>query len=156
VAKETYKTSLDFMPVGEDDKSRGGISVLSISVDGGANRTIDFSSTDPMDIASELEQARTHKNITFNIPANDGISAVILTESFFNKKTMRIYFIIGISTGGSRTKTILLRSDTATILKVPAKSGGGSKQLSVGFSLPDVTLEVTSHLSKNTKVTKTW
>ena len=67
----TYRAKLNYA-VYEDDKelaSRRLIAVDSFEVDGGAFRTIKLKSTDDISISSELEQARTYKNVNLFLPS---------------------------------------------------------------------------------------
>src|SRR4051812_37213278 len=52
----------------------------SFEVDGGANRKIKLSSSDDISISSELEQARSFKNIIFYIPPTKDFLALKLID----------------------------------------------------------------------------
>src|SRR5262245_54034395 len=80
-----YEAELVILPWTADDGrpfEKASVPVKSFSVDGGANRTIDLKSTDDVSVASELEQARTHENLTVFIPPTNDFRAVKLVQLY--------------------------------------------------------------------------
>jgi hypothetical protein len=84
---------------GEEIKERGdNIPVHSFMVDGGANRIITLASTDDISIMSELEQARSFKNVTLFLSPNKNGSdmrvALELNNLYLSGKSLVLQLFI--------------------------------------------------------------
>lgn len=136
----SYKAELFYVVVeGKEDKSRReDIPVRFFQVDGGTNRFIQVGSTDDVNIAAELEQACTHKNIILYLPptadGSDMETALELTGvALDNKLSLWVGFTVDKHTGGRRTESFFL-SGPATLKQRPFVVG--TQMLKVELRLP--------------------
>ena len=98
-------------------------------MDGGANRFIKTSSQDDVNIAAELEQATTFKNIILYLPPTNGGSdmraALELTDVAVDKLKLLFYFAVEKHSGGRMIESFTLFANSATITQRPYIVGTG-------------------------------
>ena|SRR5688572_4634732 len=102
------------------------IPIRAFSVEGGASRSINLSSADEISIASEFEQARTHKNITlFMPPANNFLGVKLAAMRTFggNMDRFSVFFQVNTFSGGKRTQTLILETYDAWFVSPPTPVG---------------------------------
>lgn len=135
-----YKAELNYVVIeGTEDKSnREDVPVRFFQVDGGANRFIKVSSTDDVNIAAELEQACTHKNIILYLPpttdGGDMETALELTNVALDKTfSLYVSFNVEKHSGGRMIETFML-AGAATLKQRPFTVG--SQMLKVELRLP--------------------
>lgn len=135
-----YKAHLDYAVVeGKEDKSsRAEVPVRFFQVDGGTNRFITVGSTDDVNIAAELEQACTHKNIILYLPpttdGNDMETALELTNVALDKKlSLYVGLTVEKHSAGKRIETFML-TGAATLKQRPFIVG--TQMLKVELRLP--------------------
>ncbi len=110
----------------------------SFSVLGGAVRTIKADSTNDISVASELEQARTYKNITlFMPPAKDHLDMEVALDltNYANKKTELLFSVhVERRSGGRQVVGLNLVDQHARIERPP--SLGANRLLMIEVLLP--------------------
>ena len=103
---------------------RINIPVHSFEVDGGANRKINFTSTDEMTILSEFEQARAFTNFIFYVPPTMDFLAVRLMSLEKKEEFFEIDFIVSVYSKGRKIQTLRLSSDEVFFRETPIYIGG--------------------------------
>ncbi len=148
-----YKAYFAFQ---DKDQIGGGSLIRYFEVDGGASRTINLDKPEDMDIGSEMEQARTYKNIVVYLPPTKGIEIALLSKHFVEKTGLKIALQISVSVGSTLIKRLELYENlTGKITSIP--SPDSEKTLvKVTASIPNVKLTLTSHRSKNVIVRREW
>lgn len=117
---------------------------------GGAKRYIDFTSTDDISITSELEQARTFKNIWLYLsstPNGDDMKTALYLSEIYAMKKQRFYLSVTIERfeGGKALEGVCLLADA--ILTQPPKIDGNSLLITANLG-PTIQLSrgtVTNH-----------
>lgn len=136
-----YKASLTYL-VGGGDERRNKVPVYAFQVDGGANRNIRLKSTDDISITSELEQARSYKNIRlFLSPTNDHRdmqAALDLTAAATKNLPLVTILVIHKYSGGKFIEGLWLNDPGSSVKTEPYKTPGNF--LFVEIALPTVTL----------------
>lgn len=114
------------------------VPIVLFTVRGGANRTILLKSTNDISITSELEQARSYKNIIFGMPPSRGngdMKATIdLTEAANKKMLIYIGFNIFKYSNGKPIEGFDMRSNNARIAESPQIGPRGNLGIRVSFS----------------------
>ena len=135
-----YKAEFSYVIIeGKEDKSvRDSVPVSFFQVDGGANRFIKIGVSDDVNIAAELEEATTFKNIILYLPpttnGNDMETALELTNVALDKKlSLYVSFNIEKQSGGRMLETFVLTGNGA-IKQRPYIVG--AQMLKVELSLP--------------------
>lgn len=99
------------------------VPIVRLKVDGGADRIIDIQSTSDISLTSELEQARSFKNLILGMPpsnnGDDMRAALDLTEAATGKTSLFVSFYLYKFTNGKSTEGFRLMSWEATIKKPP-------------------------------------
>lgn len=131
----------------DKDFKGAAVPVNSFEVAGGAKRIIDLDSKAEMNIASEMEDAKTFKNLTLFLSSADGLAAARLEEAFAGRKQLRIFFRVEVFSGPTMTKAFTLISEAATVKKHPS-AAGDKKLLKVELSVPDAKLGQISQKSE--------
>lgn len=142
-----YKAFLEYYYEFDDllyNKGRS-IPIISFSVEGGANRKINLASSSDISITSELEQARSYKNITLFMPPTknhlDMLAAVELTDIALNKPAdFGISFSVEKRLGSNRLERLSLSAENPALIKRPTVIAG--HLLMIEVSLPDAFLEL--------------
>jgi hypothetical protein len=111
------------------------VPVAQLSVAGGTNRVIDFSSADDVSIVSELEQARSNKSLAFHISSNDGAKAMKATVDLMNvamevNTTVALVLSIEKLLGKRKLEGFTAVSDIATIPFLPRMAAGNTLEVS--------------------------
>jgi hypothetical protein len=136
----TYQAKFHYgLQEGDELKvSRFDIPVQIFEVEGGADRSIKLSSTDDIGISSELEQARTFKNITVYLPSTkDGSDmeiALQLSAFYSQKESMLVSFTVERYSGGQMLEGLALLDAGATLKNSPYVTG--KQLLAVHLNLP--------------------
>ena len=123
-----YKPEL-YIITKEDPIERINIPIRSFEVVGGANRTINFNSTDEISISSEFEQARTYKHIIFLIPPTQDFLAVKLINLNHNFQFFDMTFAVSIYSGGKMIQSLRLSSEGAWFMTAPSPVGSSPPSL---------------------------
>jgi hypothetical protein len=146
-----------FFAFGDPKKDyAGGTSVIrAFEVDGGAVRRINLDTPDEMDIGSEMEQAKTYKNIKFYLPPTRGIEIAQLGKLFTEKTSLKILFEIMVFSGKTKTKSLAL-SDEAGIIVTQPTPVGEKTSVEVKVSIPNANLLHTSYPSRNVTQSQKW
>ncbi len=130
--------------------------IYSFSVIGGANRSIDLSSTNDMSISSEMEQARSYKNIIlYKLPSKD-FADFALMEAFRTKQLFNLYLIISIYVGKNNTQSLWLTAKNATISEHPMKTGDQLTLLKATISIPKCRIEYTQCKNEKDCTSEDW
>ena len=138
-----YKATISF-GIFEGDEIKNAmyyIPVESFEVVGGANRSIDLSSADDFSIGTELEQARSLKNIHFFIPPTYKYvteAALFLIDLNIEKLAPSTSFIIEKYSGSKIIEGFNLKDPAAIIKQRPFIVG--KRLLWVQLSLPEAHL----------------
>jgi hypothetical protein len=110
-----YKAELSYVVIeGKEDKStRDAVPVSFFQVDGGANRFLKIGASDDVNIAAELEEATTLKNIILYLPpttdGRDMETALELTNVALDKKfSLYVSFNIEKHSSGRMIETFVL------------------------------------------------
>jgi hypothetical protein len=117
----TYQGKFNYALQEDEDLviSRLNIPVQIFEVDGGADRNIKLGSTDDIGITSELEQARTFKNLTLYLPpTKDGTDmeiALQLSGFYTRKESLRVAFTIERYSSGKMLEGLALLDGDATL-----------------------------------------
>ena len=116
--------------------------VHSFEVDGGAVRKINLDSTDEPTINSELEQARTYKNITLYMKSGKRASTAKLIELFKSSvKSFNAYFYVNVY---QKSEAKLLRVTNliakSSFLEAPIPVGDTPPALKIRLNLDSIEL----------------
>jgi len=117
--------------------------IHSFEVEGGANRKIETGSPNVISISSELEQARTFKNITFYVlPTKDFLAVKLIGLRSPEIKAFDVTFEVGVYSGNMLTQNLFMHCARAWFVRVPTPIGGTPPLLkaSVHFHSQDVKL----------------
>lgn len=117
------------------------VSVSAFSVVGGAKRFIDLTSTDDISLVSELEQARTFRNLTLYLPPATNFEWLDLTEIAIHKLSVSIKLILFGQNKSTTVQSFVLAIKGARISERPLKrTNGGKPVLEVKLTFSDVKL----------------
>lgn len=119
------------------------VPVSLIKVKGGAKRVVFLSSTDNIDLVSEIEQARSFKNISLYLPPTQNFEWLDLTEIAVHKLPVSINFFTYGSIGKTITHQFQLICENAEITATPNKDFDPTVKgmlLGVHFALPETRL----------------
>jgi hypothetical protein len=103
------------------------VPITAFEVEGGANRKIETASPNAISISSELEQARTFKNIIFYVPPTKDFTAVKLVGlrspdiKFFD-----LMFQVAEYSGHVPTQTLFMHCPGAWFFRVPSPMGAAT------------------------------
>jgi hypothetical protein len=119
-----------------DDTFNENVPIAQMSVAGGTKRVINFSSTDDVSLVSELEQARSNKNIALRLSSSDGAKAMKATVDLMNIAMVpngSIALAISIEKFSSKTRLegFTAISDIATIPQLPRNAAGNTLEFSL-------------------------
>lgn len=133
-----YGADLLYKCSGSDNSISGlQIPIYLFNVSGGANRVIRLGATSDISLTSELEQARSFKNINLGMPpSSDGsdMQAVLdLTEAAEKKSPVSIKFRVCKFSDRKPLEALHLETDEARIKKKPHLSNGYLK-IEISFS----------------------
>src|SRR5687767_1865118 len=123
-----YKARFHYI-VGEDeDERKNTVPLYAFQVDGGTNRNIRLKSTDDISITSELEQARSFKNVRLYLsPTNDHKdmqAALDLTAAAIKTLTLLTILDIGKYSGGKFIEGLWLNDPQSSVKTEPYKTPG--------------------------------
>lgn len=132
------------------------VDVSLFKVKGGAKRVVDLTSTDDISLVSELEQARTFKNLVLYLPPASDFEWLDLIEIATHKLPVSMRFIAFGHIGNTLTQSFVLASKTASITGIPIKKISEKKLLlEVKLAISDIRLIHGSH-DKNEINSKEW
>lgn len=140
-----YKTffSFDFYRADGGASSTENLPVAMMMVDGGASRRINFSSTDDISLISELEQARSFKNIILYLSSTkdhkDMKAAMNLTE-IANAQT-EFVFVVTVErfSGGKLLEGFELFEMSATLKFAPVMALNNTLMVSINLPFAELT-----------------
>lgn len=121
-----YKASFKYI-VGEDgDELKNTVPIYAFQVDGGANRNVRLKSTNDISIASEMEQARSFKNIRLYLSPTkdhkDMQTALDLTAAVTKKLPLLTILDIRKYSGGKFIGGLWLNDPQSSIRTEPYKT----------------------------------
>ena len=119
------------------------VGVNYFSVKGGAKRIIDLTMPDDLSIVSELEQARSFKNIVFYLAPGSNFEWLDFTEASIHHLPVSIVFFLGGHIGSTVTHQFTLSCKNAEITEPPAERTDtvkGGKVLKLSLALPETKL----------------
>lgn len=122
------------------------VDVSLFKVKGGAKRVVDLTSTDDISLVSELEQARTFKNLVLYLSPAKDFEWLDLIEIATHKLPVSMKFIAFGQVRNTLTQSFVLASKTASITEIPVKKISEKKLLlELKLAISDVRLIHGSH-----------
>jgi hypothetical protein len=137
-----YKATFKYNVGWDEGERKNTVPIYAFQVDGGANRNIRLKSTNDISITSELEQARSFKNIRLYLsPTSDHKdmqAALDLTAAATKKLSLVMILDIQKYSGGKFIEGLWLIDSQSSIKTEPYKTPGN--YLCVEIDLPSVML----------------
>ena len=119
------------------------VPIHAFEVEGGANRKIETGAPNAISIASEMEQARSFKNITFYVlPTNNFLGVKLVGQRSPHIRFFDLTFEVGVYSGKVLTQNLFMHCARAWFVRVPTPMGGTPPllQASVHFHSDSVKL----------------
>ena len=118
------------------------IPVSIFSVKGGTKRVVNLNGTDDLSLVSELEQARSFKNISLFLPPTTNFEWLDLNEISIHRLQFSMSFYVRGEVGKTLTHEFTLSSKNAKIIGLPGKMTEGRKRtvLKVSIELSETKL----------------
>jgi len=122
------------------------VPISYFSVTGGAERKIKLSEASDLSIASELEQARSYKNIRLYLSPKSVFSTGELLEIALKGLTVGMTIVVSCQVGKTVTQTLMLGSSDAKIAETPIsrKDSFGNEYFFVNLNFTESELVHTS------------
>lgn len=124
-----------------DEITNGAIPVIYFSVTGGVTRRIEIPNADDMILASEMEQARSYKNLRLYLNPKSAFAGAELMKMAAEQLSVNIQFCL---IGHELSRQLVLKANSAKVLETPKKMSSASTNeefLFVNFGYSDAYLE---------------